>query len=284
MATPAISARQWFTSEARQPERELDLARAALLIAKEQYPGLSVEPYLARLDQLAEEVKDHLADETAPLVVLDELTRTLYQRHGFRGNTEAYYDPRNSLFNDVLDRRLGIPITLGIVLLEVGWRLHLPLHGVNFPHHFLVRFQGDAFDLLVDPYDGGRARYEHQAQELLDRVYGGKVRMRESFLRRASKRDILVRTLGNLKGIYVNTGDHARALGVVERLLILRPDADEEQRARGVLLARLGHHEKAIEQLRRWLATAPAGDQADHALQLLERLLLGGGPLEADEP
>ncbi len=284
MATPAISARQWFASEARRPERELDLARAALLIAKEQYPGLSVEPYLARLDQLAEEVKDRLADETAPLVVLDELTRTLYQRHDFRGNTEAYYDPRNSLLNDVLDRRLGIPITLGIVLLEVGWRLHLPLNGVNFPHHFLVRFQGDAFDLLVDPYDGGRARYEHQAQELLDRVYGGKVRVRESFLRRASKRDILVRTLGNLKGIYVNAGDHARALGVVERLLILRPDADEEQRARGVLLARLGHREKAIEQLRRWLATAPAGDQADRALQLLERLLLGGGPLEADEP
>ena len=142
MATPAISARQWFASEARRPERELDLARAALLIAKEQYPGLSVEPYLARLDQLAEEVKDRLADETAPLVVLDELTRTLYQRHGFRGNTEAYYDPRNSLLNDVLDRRLGIPITLGIVLLEVGWRLHLPLNGVNFPHHFLVRFQG----------------------------------------------------------------------------------------------------------------------------------------------
>ena len=110
------------------------------------------------------------------------------------------------------------------------------------------------------------------------------MRVRESFLRRASKRDILVRTLGNLKGIYVNAGDHARALGVVERLLILRPDADEEQRARGVLLARLGHREEAIEQLRRWLATAPAGDQADRALQLLERLLLGGGPLEADEP
>ena len=194
MATPAISARQMFAQEARQPERDLDLARAALLVAKEQYPGIAVEQYLARLDQLAEEVKDRLADETAPLVVLEELTRCLFERNGFRGNKEAYYDPRNSFLNDVLDRRLGIPITLGIVMLEVGWRLRLPLEGVNFPHHFLVRFHGDALDLLIDPFESGRARYEDQAQELLDRVYGGKVRLKESFLRKATKRDVLARS------------------------------------------------------------------------------------------
>src|SRR5438128_7842300 len=114
MGTPAISARQLFDREARQPERDLDLARAALLVAKEQYPGLAVEQYLARLDQLAEDVKDRLADETAPLVVLEELTRSLFERHGFRGNAEAYYDPRNSFLNDVLDRKVGIPLTLGI--------------------------------------------------------------------------------------------------------------------------------------------------------------------------
>src|SRR5688572_32552063 len=114
MATPAISARQLFAGEARRPERELDLARASLLVAKEQYPGLAVEPYLARLDQIAEEVKDRLADETAPLVVLEELSRTLFERNGFRGNKDQYYDPRNSFLNDVLDRHLGIPITLAI--------------------------------------------------------------------------------------------------------------------------------------------------------------------------
>ena len=276
MGTSAVSARHLFASEARRPERELDLARAALLVAREQYPGLSVESYLARLDQLAEEVKDRLADETAPLVVLGELTRTLYERHRFRGNVEAYYDPCNSFINDVLDRRLGIPISLGIVMLEVGWRLGLPLQGVNFPHHFLVRYKGSALDLLIDPYDGGRASYEHEAQELLDRVYGGKVRMRESFLRQASKRDILVRLLGNLKGVYAGSGDSARALAVVERLLILRPDAEEELRSRGVLLARLGHREEAIEELRRWLASASPGDRAERVLRLLERLRSGG--------
>src|SRR5688500_20291465 len=116
MATPAISARQLFAGEARRPERELDLARASLLIAKEQYPGLSVEPYLARLDQLAEEVKDRLADQTAPLVVLDELTRNLYQRQGFCGNKDAYYDPPHTFLNDVIHRRDVIPITLRILV------------------------------------------------------------------------------------------------------------------------------------------------------------------------
>ena len=278
MGTPAISARQLFAREARQPEHDLDLARAALLVAKEQYPGLAVEQYLARLDQLAEEVKDRLADETAPLVVLEELTRTLYERHGFRGNRDSYYDPRNSFLNDVLDRRMGIPLTLGIVLLEVGWRLRLPVEGVNFPHHFLVRFQGDAMPLLIDPFDGGRARYEDEAQELLDRVYGGKVRLQDSFLRRAGKRDILVRLLTNLKGVYLNEGDHARALGVVERLLILRPEGGDEQRARAALMARLGQRAEAIEQLRRWLGAGARGDEIERTRRLLEQLERGADP------
>ena len=283
MATPAISARQMFAQEARQPERDLDLARAALLVAKEQYPGIAVEQYLARLDQLAEEVKDRLADETAPLVVLEELTRCLFERNGFRGNKEAYYDPRNSFLNDVLDRRLGIPITLGIVMLEVGWRLRLPLEGVNFPHHFLVRSHGDALDLLIDPFESGRARYEDQAQELLDRVYGGKVRLKESFLRKATKRDVLARMLNNLKGVYLNAGDDARALAMVERMLILRPEGADEHRTRGVLLARLGRRDEAIDHLRRWALTAPPGQGLDRVRRLISRLERGGAPDDGEE-
>ena len=276
MGTPTISARQLFAQEARQPERDLDLARAALLVAKEQYPGLAVGQYLARLDQLAEEVKDRLADETAPLVVLEELTRSLFERHGFRGNKEAYYDPRNSFLNDVLDRHLGIPLTLGIVMLEVGWRLGLPLQGVNFPHHFLVRFHGNAVDLLIDPFDGGRARFEDQAQELLDGVYGGKLRLKKSFLNVATKRDVLVRLLNNLKGVYLSAGEHGSALPVVERLLILCPDRAAENRARGVLLARVGRREDAIEHLRGWLASAGAGSETDRVRRLIQRLERGG--------
>lgn len=272
VSAPAPSARQLFKREASLPDAELDLGRAALLVAREQYPQLPVELYLARLDQLAEEVRGRMGEETAQPVVLGELLATLYERHGFKGNRDAYYDPRNSFLNDVLDRRLGIPLTLGMVLLEVGWRLDLPLEGVNFPHHFLVRYRGDAFDLLIDPFDGGQVRFEDQAQEFLDRVYGGMVRVRPSFLRAASRRDMLVRLLTNLKGLYLNVGDDERAAAALERILLLRPDAATERRMLGLVLARLGRADEAAEHLRAFLADDPDSPEAMRVREVLGEL------------
>ena len=272
MNVPAPSPRQEFTREVDRPQGEVDLARAALLVAREEYPQLPVERYLGRLDQLAEEVKDRLDNETAPPVVLQELVATLYHRNGFRGNRKAYYDPRNSFLSDVLDRRTGIPLTLGMVVLEVGWRLGLPLEGVNFPGHFLVRLRGEGLNLLLDPFDRGRIRFEDQAQELLDRVYGGMVRVRDDFLRSASRRDMLVRLLTNLKGVYVNVHDHRRALAAVERILIIHPTAPAEIRDRGTLLARMGRTEEALEQLEWYLDYAPEASDAGRIRALVEEL------------
>ncbi|MEJ2538670.1 MAG: tetratricopeptide repeat protein, partial [Gemmatimonadota bacterium] len=176
----------------------------------------------------------------------------------------------------------GIPLTLGIVLLEVGWRLGLPLEGVNFPHHFLVRFRGEGVDLLLDPFDGGEARLEDEAQELLDRVYGGMVRLQDSFLKPASRRDMLTRLLNNLKSIYLNTGDQARALGVVERILLLRPEADSERRTLGVLLVRLGRREEALDELRRYLASGPDSRERLRVEGIVDRLESGRLPDEGD--
>ena len=159
MSVPARSARARFADELARAEPEVDLARAALLVAAEEYPQLAPEPYLQRLDVFAERVRDRLSEESAPLVVLQELARVLFEEEKLRGNQEAYYDPRNSFLNDVLDRRLGIPLTLSIVYLEVGWRLGLPLQGVNFPGHFLVRFEGEALRLLIDPFQRGLIRF-----------------------------------------------------------------------------------------------------------------------------
>ncbi len=259
------------------PDDRIDLARAALVVASEEYTQLPVEPYLARLDQLSERVRDRLANETAPPVVLQELLHTLFRREGFQGNRASYYDPRNSFLNDVLDRKRGIPLTLGVVTLEVGWRLGLPLEGVNFPGHFLVRFQGAAMNLLVDPFDGGRLFFEDEAQALLDRAYGGMVRMRPEFLRRSGRRDMLVRLLTNLKGIYLNVQDSARALAAVERILVIHPTAQGEIRDRGTLLARLGRTEEAIEQLEWYLGAAPDASDADRIQSLVDDLR-GGSP------
>ena len=257
---------------AQRPDSSIDLAAAALLIAAEEYPQLQVAPYLRRLDLLAERVGDRLSGETAPAIVLQELCRVLFREEGFRGNADAYYDPRNSFLNDVLDRRLGIPITLGIVVLEVGRRAGLPLSGINFPGHFLVRYDGEVARLLVDPFDGGRVRWEDEGQELLDRVYGGMVRMRDEFLRPASRADILARVLTNLKGIYLNARDDARALAAIDRILLFRPGAAVELRDRGLLLARTGRTDEAVLELERYLDFSPAAPDAQRVRSLIDDL------------
>ncbi len=280
MSAPESTLRRRFAAEVNRPDGEINLALAALLVAKEEYPQLAEEVYLGRLDLLAEETQDRLGGETAPLVVLQEVLHTLYHRRGFRGNREVYYDPRNSFLNDVLDRRLGIPITLGMVVLEVGWRLGLPLEGVNFPGHFLVRYQGEALELLVDPFEGGALRFRDQLQELLDRVYGGMVRLHDSFLRPARRQEILVRLLTNLKSLYLHTGDHRRALGAVERILILRPFSPPDLRDRGVILARLGRREEALGQLQVYLQVAPEAADARRIRTLVDRLKRKGASSE----
>ena len=266
------SPRHRFVEAVDRADDQVELARAALLVACEEYPQLPVEPYLARLDELAEMVRDRLDNETAPLVVLQELLQTLFVRVGLQGNRASYYDPRNSFLNDVLDRKRGIPLTLGILTLEVGWRLGLPLAGVNFPGHFLVRFEGESLRLLVDPFDGGRTLFEDEAQSLLDRAYGGMVRVRPEFLRTARRRDMLVRLLTNLKGIYLNVQDAPRALAAVERILVIHPMAQSEIRDRGTLLARMGRTEEAIEQLEWYLGTAPDASDAERIQALVDEL------------
>lgn len=270
MTAPVPSVRSRFAREVE--DHTPDLARAALLVAAEEYPQLATEPYLRRLDVLAERVRDRLSNETAPLVVLHEMNRVLFDEEELRGNADAYYDPRNSFLNDVLERRLGIPITLAIVYLEVGWRLGLPLDGIGFPGHFLVRYRGEALTVVVDPFDRGRIRFEDQAQELLDKSYGGMVRLKPEFMEPATRREIIERLLRNLKAIYLNARDDRRALAVIERLLIVQPDAAQELRDRGIMLARVGRFDEAVEDLRRYLRCAPEAPDARKVREYILRL------------
>jgi len=272
MTGPVHASRERFARLVSVEGDEVDLAHVALLIAAEEYPQLNPDRYLRRLDLLAEMARDRLSEETAPLLVLQELSTVLFEQESFRGNTDAYYDPRNSFLNDVLDRRLGIPLTLSIVMLEVGWRLGLPLEGVNFPGHFLVRFGGEATNLLVDPFQRGEIRFEDQAQALLDRVYGGAVRLQPEYLRPAGRKDMVVRLLANLKNVYLNARDDARAVSAIERILLVRPDASDEVRDRGMLLARLGRTDEAVHDLERYLQASPAAPDAQRVRLLIDQL------------
>lgn len=263
--------RQEFSREAAKPDEELDLARCALLIAAEEYGDLDVEGYLEALDGIAEDIQSRLHGSSTPLV-LDALSQYLFQELGFGGNSEDYYDPRNSYLNEVLERRTGVPITLSIVYLEVGWRLGLPLAGVGLPGHFLVSCRDPEGTVYIDPFHGGTQLDEQGCADLMRRAVGDRLGFRRSFLLPVSKRQILGRVLGNLKVIYQQSNDPAKQLAMLDRMLELDPDSPSELRDRAKLYARYRALALAQVDYRRMLAQHPQGQDAREAREELRRL------------
>ncbi len=227
---------QAFAETVRLPESELDLGRAALAIAEIEHPGLSPEPYLARLDELA--LRSGVAREPAGRARLDRLSAFLFEQEGFRGNADDYYDPRNSCLNDVLDRRLGIPITLSVLMLEIGRRVGLAVAGIGLPGHFVVGAQMGGAVVVVDPFRGGRTLTREDAGSLVSRVVGRPMNLTEAHFAPASKREIITRMLLNLKGIYARRQNWGKVLAVLDRLLIVDGDNRAHASERGTALAR----------------------------------------------
>jgi len=241
---------------AARPEADVDLAEASLLIAGAEYPDLDPAVYLARLDELASALRREAGDVSGEDAV-PALNRLLFEREGFRGNTEDYYDPRNSFLNDVLDRRTGIPISLCTVYMEVARRAGLSVEGVGLPGHFVVRLASSPAPLLVDPFHAGAVITIEDCQRRLDRIYSGRLRLEPSMLAPCGRKAILSRMVRNLKGIYVKAGDYARALRAVEMLRILDPDSVDELRDRGALYAALDCYAAAASDLESYLALRP---------------------------
>src|SRR5215510_4498677 len=150
----------------------VDLAEAALLIARQEYPALDVPRYLTRLDLMGAELRERLLEEPVPERAVMALNRYLFHEQGFKGNTSEYYDPRNSYLNDVLDRRIGIPITLSTVYMEVAARAGLDVEGVGLPGHFIVRVHTPVRGLLIDPFHCGALLSEQECQDRLDGISG----------------------------------------------------------------------------------------------------------------
>lgn len=264
-----------FQTLVRRPEQDLDLAEAALLLAAaDEYPDLDVPAYLARLDALARGARERLSEGADLEETIVALNRFLFIEQGFAGNTRDYYDPRNSFLNEVLDRRLGIPITLSILYMEVGRRLGLAFEGVSFPGHFLVKFSTREGDVVLDPFYGGVPLSEEDLMDRLEEVYGEAAAARAALpqlLHTAGKREILVRMLRNLKGIYLRTENYAKALAVANRILLIEPQLPEELRDRGRLHERLECFRAAADDYARYLALEPhAGDAREISTRLTE--------------
>ncbi len=259
--SPRLSPRDHFSAIAALPDERIDLAEAALWIAAEEQPGLDPALWLVRLNAMADGVRPWLEGVCDPRTRVSRLAAFLHQEIGLRGNADDYYDPRNSLLNEVLARGLGIPITLALVYMEVGRRVGVPLQGVGFPGHFLLRHADDG-RLLFDPFDG-RPLCEEDCRSMLERLSGGTLPFDPRLLKAASPRQILVRMLNNLWRIYLHRGDFLRTLAALDRVLLLDGDDVGARRDRGLLSLRWGDPTRGIEDLEHYLHLEPeAPDQA----------------------
>jgi len=265
-----ISPRAQFARLLEREESSLDLAEAALVIAQEEYPALDPAPYLRRLDGYAERVTARLSGEEDPMTVVGALNQVLFEEEKYAGNREDYDDPRNSFLNEVMDRRLGIPILLSLVYLETARRARLPAFGINLPGHFLIGYPTRGQGLRLDPYDGGRLLSERDCAERVAKIFGGKMSLTPEHLQPVVPRAILVRLLTNLKNLYVESRSFAKAHGVIDKLALLTPGEWVEVRDRGLVLYQLRRYHPALDDLKIYLANAPnAADRTD-ILELTE--------------
>ena len=262
--------REFAMLVAREP---VPLARGALLIAKEEYPTLDVKKYLDALVALARRAEPMVRSGANTVERIQHLSHFLFEEQGFAGNTEEFNDPRNSFLNDVIDRRLGIPISLSVIYMDVGRRLGLNLHGVSFPSHFLVKAVDQRGELIIDPFNKGQILDLDDISDRLRQIYGQPVEVQPEMLKTADTRQILSRMLRNLKNIYTGAADWMRALAALDRILLIEPRSPNEILERAGLYEKLECFQSALDDLQSFLSLAPEHPAADAAREGLMRMM-----------
>jgi len=270
---------QSFAQAVERDDPRIDLAQACLLIAQDAYPALDVERYLGDIERMALRLRARMPQTSAAEERIEALNEFLFDDLGYRGNADDYYDPRNSYLNDVLERKTGIPITLSVLYMEIGRRVGLPLEGVSFPGHFLVRVQVRGGVIVLDPFAGGAPQSEADLRSRLKRVIPEGVAEDvpvaelplDQFLEPASKRQILVRLLRNLKAIYRQLDKPQRTLEVLNRMLVLTPEAAAELRDRAYVYQSLECWQPALKDFTEYLEREPdAPDLDDVRVRMIE--------------
>ena len=256
-APPADPTAAAFATLMRERDERLPLDRAAVLLARGiAYPDLEIEAPLAALDDLAAGFRQRLPVTREPLAVATALRDYLGTELGFRGpdsaSEDAYYDARNSYLNDILGRRVGIPIGLSIVYIEVARRIAFPLVGVGMPVHFVVKHPlGDAPEegLFLDPFHGGILLTPEQLRERFAAQLGDRHQFAEHYLGAVTKKQLLTRVLNNLRAVYLMRQQLRNALLVLDYLLLIAPWDLETRRDRGLLALRIGEYPRALDDL-----------------------------------
>ena len=254
---------------------DFDLARAALLIARIEYPELDPQHSILRLDALASAVQARLHRRARAEDQVAMINTYLFAEQQYRGNDANYYDPRNSCLNAVLDRKIGIPLTLSLLYMEIGRRLGLNIEGIAFPGHFLVRVACKRGLIVLDPYNGGETLAEAELRLRLAHSRGADYAESAAIaeiLVPASGKEILLRMLANLKQIYLQAGETDKAIVVITLALIVNPDAAIEWRDRGLLYRQVEAFRAALGDLSHYVALKPDAEDGEVVRHLLMEL------------
>jgi regulator of sirC expression with transglutaminase-like and TPR domain len=268
--------RRQFADRVKGPEERIDLVDAALLVARTEFPDLDPARYTALLDQWADRLRRRV-DPSAPAGdILRELNRILFDEEGLRGDEDNYFDPQNSFLNRVLDRRLGIPITLCLVYSEVGCRAGFAVHGIALPGHFITGLLHTSGVLFIDPFNRGTILTESECRQMVDARYGGETILKPEWKIPAGGRMILVRLLRNLKAIYRHLGQELQAFEMIQWILAVDPLAPAELKERGLLYEAMGNDAFAVRDLERYLEVDSATDDRETVLQKINLLRHSG--------
>jgi regulator of sirC expression with transglutaminase-like and TPR domain len=252
-----------FRRVVNEPDERIDLSRAALEIARDDYPDLDVSRYLRHMDQLATTVGERVGNDKTVYHSIAALNAVLFQERGFHGNRDNYYDPKNSFLNEVIERRTGIPISLSVLYIEVAQRIGLPLQGVSFPGHFLVKYCNDKEKIVIDPFNGGEIKSKESLGKFLGNLYGENVAWTDEFLEAVTKKQIIKRMLNNLKMIYLREQSLLKGLAVAQRLVTLDPASAEDIRDRGAIYLKLECFQYALADFENYLRLVPNAKDAE---------------------
>lgn len=261
--------RQILQAEAKRPDEEIDILRMALLVARHAHAELDPAPYIDRLARWADKLANTLPEKADVSTRIARLNHFMFEELGFSAAQEDYYSSHNSYLNEVLDRRRGIPITLALIYMVLGRRIGLELEGVSFPGHFLVKLTVMGGQVVLDPYNKGASLDEDDLRLRLISQYGKAPATIQPLLYRASHREILVRMLRNLKGIYQMQGEVQRALEIIDLIIAIDPHLDEEYRDRGLFFYEVGYASAALRDLRHYLAAQPNAEDAAEIRDLI---------------
>jgi len=260
-----------FQSLMECPEEQVNLAEAALAIAATEYYDLDPAPSIEFLDRLAARVQ--AGPELSALANIDAINKVLFDEENFSGNKEEYDDPRNSFLNDVLQRKKGIPITLSLIYTEVARRKGLPLLGVGFPGHFLVKHPGPPAEILIDPYHRGTVLAPADCLALLQEHFGPKADLKSEYFAAATKKQTLARMLNNLKGSYYRRNNFPKVLTMIELALATGEEVLSNLRDRGMVYFAMRRYSDAVGELKTYLTLAGKDDpEVQEVLQMLGRI------------